>query len=65
MFGSTTAAHALMEHNLIDDSWLFVNPVILGKGVPVFTSTRQPLKLLSARTFSSGVVVLHYERETQ
>jgi dihydrofolate reductase len=33
MFGSPTAAHTLMEHNLIDDYWLFVNPVILGMGI--------------------------------
>jgi dihydrofolate reductase len=36
MFGSPTVAHLLMQHNLIDDYWLFVNPVLLGKGIPLF-----------------------------
>src|SRR5277367_2030528 len=29
LFGSPTATHALMQLNLIDGYWLFVNPVIL------------------------------------
>ena len=36
LFGSPTATHSLMKQNLIDGYWLFVNPVILGKGVRVF-----------------------------
>ena len=29
IFGSPSAAHALMQRNLIDDYWLFINPVVL------------------------------------
>lgn len=36
LFGSPTATHALIQQNLIDGYWLFVNPVILGKGIPLF-----------------------------
>ena len=36
MFGSPTAAHSLMEESLIDDYWLFVNPIVLGEGIPLF-----------------------------
>ncbi len=64
MFGSPTAAHALTQHNLIDDYWLFVNPVLLGKGIPLFADVneRKLLNLSGTRAFSSGVIGLHYER---
>lgn len=64
IFGSPGAAHSLMEENLIDDYWLFVNPILLGQGIPIFRNIQQPskLKLVSNHGFSSGVVCLHYER---
>ena len=63
MFGSPTAAHSLMAENLIDDYWLFINPVLLGQGIPLFNDVkdRVALKLLASNVFSSGVVCLHYE----
>lgn len=62
LFGSPGATHALMKENLIDGYWLFVNPVILGKGIPLFTDHMSTckLKLLNTHTFSSGVVELNY-----
>src|SRR6476646_10483232 len=36
IFGSPTAAHSLMEYNLIDEYWLFVNPILLGQGIRLF-----------------------------
>ena len=62
MFGSPSVGHLLMQQNLIDDYWLFINPVILGEGIPLFAKTRLSLKLLSAERLSSGVVALHYKR---
>lgn len=63
LFGSPTAAHALLAEDLIDESWLFVNPVLLGKGIPAFADIkhRQALKLLKTHVFGSGVVCLHHE----
>lgn len=62
LFGSPTATHALMELNLIDGYWLFVNPVILGKGIPLFKSIKDEtkLRLLNTKQFSCGVVELNY-----
>lgn len=67
IFGSPTATHALMEHQLIDGYWLFVNPVILGKGIPLFKNVQEKinLKLLNTRSFSSGVVELDYIVQNQ
>lgn len=64
MFGSPSAAHALMAEELIDEFWLFINPVLLGRGIPLFRDIRQQqkLRLLDCRSFSSGVTCLHYDR---
>ncbi|MEO5893874.1 MAG: dihydrofolate reductase family protein [Ferruginibacter sp.] len=61
IFGSPSAVHSLMEENLIDDYWLFINPVLLGQGIPLFKNTKAKLKLLESNVFASGVVCLHYE----
>jgi dihydrofolate reductase len=62
LFGSPTATHSLLEMNLIDGYWLFVNPIILGKGIPLFSGItgKIKLKLLSTQQFSSGVTELNY-----
>lgn len=63
MFGSPTVAHSLMTANLIDDYWLFINPVLLGEGIPMFKGIKDKaaLRLVASNVFSSGVVCLHYE----
>ncbi|WP_217451939.1 dihydrofolate reductase family protein [Mucilaginibacter humi] len=63
LFGSPTAAHSLLAENLIDECWLFVNPVLLGGGAPVFKDIKekQSLTLLKSHTFSSGVICLQHE----
>lgn len=62
LFGSPTATHALMQQNLIDGYWLFVNPIILGRGIPLFINAMDKvnLKLLNTQSFSSGVIELDY-----
>ena len=62
VFGSPTATHALIQLNLIDGYWLFVNPIILGQGIPLFVDIKDKikLKLLTTRQFTSGVTELNY-----
>jgi dihydrofolate reductase len=63
LFGSPTATHALIQQNLIDGYWLFLNPVILGRGIPLFADIKDKtnLKLLpTTRQFASGVTELNY-----
>lgn len=62
LFGSPGATHSLMELGLIDGYWLFVNPVILGKGIPLFTGieSKTKLTLLGTKQFDSGVAELNY-----
>ena len=62
LFGSPTATHSLTELNLVDGYWLFVNPIILGRGIPLFVNIKEKvkLKLLTTRPFTSGVTELNY-----
>ncbi|HMT27899.1 MAG TPA: dihydrofolate reductase family protein [Bacteroidia bacterium] len=62
LFGSPTATHALMQQNLIDGYWLFVNPILLGQGIPLFANIKDKikLKLLNSRQFDIGVTELNY-----
>ena len=63
VFGSPGAAHTLMSYQLIDEYWLFINPILLGEGIPLFKNIGQKteLKVLETKFFSSGVVGMHYE----
>jgi dihydrofolate reductase len=62
LFGSPRATHALIQLDLIDGYWLFVNPIILGQGIPLFTDIKDKvkLKLLNTRQFDCGVTELNY-----
>jgi dihydrofolate reductase len=62
LFGSPAATHSLMQENLIDGYWLFVNPIILGRGIPLFADIKEKtkLQLLTTRQFPCGVTELNY-----
>jgi len=67
IFGSPTATHSLLPLNLIDGYWLFVNPVILGRGIPLFTGVndKTKLKLVTTHQFACGVTELNYVVDRQ
>ena len=67
LFGSPTATHSLIQLNLIDGYWLFVNPIILGQGIPLFTGIKDKtgLKILTTHQFTSGVTELNYTVDRQ
>ena len=62
LFGSPTATHSLIQQNLIDGYWLFVNPIIIGQGIPLFVDIKDKikLKLLTTQQFICGVTELNY-----
>ena len=63
LFGSPTATHSLIQQNLIDGYWLFVNPIILGQGIPLFVDIKDKIKLKllpTTRQFTCGVTELNY-----
>jgi dihydrofolate reductase len=64
MFGSPTAAHSLVELNLLDGFWLILHPVIFGEGIPLFKEDIKkviPLDLLSAKQLLNGTICLNYD----
>jgi dihydrofolate reductase len=63
IFGSPSVSQLLMQLNLIDNYWIFVNPIIFGQGMPLFTGLKDKikLKLLVAKQFLNGEFGLHYE----
>ena len=63
-YGGVTLVSSLIAHDLLDDVYLFVNPVAIGSGRPVFgdLATHRRFHLADAQPFACGVVALHYQR---
>jgi dihydrofolate reductase len=62
--GSSVLVHTLAEHDLIDEYSLLVYPLVLGSGKKLFPDgVRFSLRLVEARPFPSGVVLMRYTAE--
>jgi dihydrofolate reductase len=64
VYGGNSFVASLIEHDLIDEYHLLVNPLALGSGLTIFSGLGNtlPLTLVKNRAFSSGTVLLRYER---
>jgi dihydrofolate reductase len=62
IFGSSDLAVSFIQHGLIDEFRVMVNPVVLGGGKTLFHGINQKLdlKLTNSRMFASGNVLLYY-----
>jgi dihydrofolate reductase len=62
LLASATLVGTLLPMGLIDELVTTVTPIVLGQGRPFFIGLkdRVPLALKETRTFSSGVVGMHY-----
>jgi dihydrofolate reductase len=66
--GGAGLAASLMRLSLVDEYGLFVQPVLLGHGTPMFPRNqngRRDMHLVEERRFASGVVYLRYRRAAQ
>ena len=55
---------ALTKLDLVDEYQLSIQPIVLGKGLPLFKNIKDRinLKLLKTKTFGCGAVTFYYER---
>src|ERR687888_300315 len=62
--GSSNLAQTLLKHDLVDELWLKIFPVILGTGKRLFGEGAIPagFKLLESGISPSGVIIANYER---
>ena len=63
--GGADLAAAFMRHDLIDEYRIYVHPIVIGGGKPLFqpsSGVEVVLRLVETRTFGNGVVLLRYER---
>ena len=60
--GGARLAATFRRHGLVDEYRLYVVPVVLGAGTPLFDPAEGPVRLALAgtRTFGNGVVLLRY-----
>lgn len=63
MSGSGTLVRSLLRDHLLDELYLLVHPIVVGSGKRLFPDGNEqtPLKLVDAKTFSSGVLALTYQ----
>jgi dihydrofolate reductase len=60
--GGANLAAEFRRHNLIDEYRLYVHPVLVGRGTPLFhpADGRTDLRLAGTRVFGNGVTQLRY-----
>lgn len=63
--GGADLAAAFRRLGLIDEYRIYLHPVLIGRGKPLFpqSNTTAPLRLLETRGFGNGVVLLRYAAE--
>lgn len=66
LVGGGDVIQQFVAHNLIDEFRLFLHPIILGSGLPLFLPQKSmtTLSFVASVAFPSGLVELRYERNT-
>jgi dihydrofolate reductase len=64
--GGADLAAAFLRHGLVDEFRVYVHPVLIGRGKPLFPESHTPtdLRFVESRAFGNGVVLLRYERDS-
>ena len=63
VYGGASFDSSLIKDKLINEFYLFINPVVIGNGKTIFRdfSEIQKFILIESIAFDSGIVLLHYE----
>lgn len=64
VWGSSQLAHLLLKHNLADELWLKIYPVVLGKGKRLFNDeiSASAFTLAESTVTNGGVIFANYTR---
>ncbi len=64
VWGSSELIHLLLKNDLVDELWLKIHPVILGKGKKLFDDSALPaaFRLRESTITPSGVIIAYYKR---
>ncbi|MFZ0568799.1 MAG: dihydrofolate reductase family protein [Nitrososphaeraceae archaeon] len=63
VYGGASFDSSLIKEKLIDEFYLFINPVAIGNGMTIFKDLKeiQKYSLIESKVFESGKVLLRYE----
>ena len=63
VYGGASFDSSLIKEKLVDEFYLFINPVIIGNGKAIFKDLKEirKLSLIESIAFDSGTVLLRYE----
>ncbi len=64
IWGSSGLVQLLLKHDLVDEFWLMIHPVILGKGKRLFDDSAMPaaFKLVESTITPTGVIMANYSK---
>ena len=64
IWGSSELVHLLLKNDLVDELWLNIHPVILGKGKKLFDNGAAPAAFTLAESVvtTTGVIIANYKR---
>lgn len=64
VWGSSELVQLLLKHDLVDEFWLNIHPVVLGKGKRLFNNHTIPAAFTLAESVvsPSGVIMVNYKR---
>jgi dihydrofolate reductase len=64
VYGSANLVQTLMKHDLVDEFWLKIYPLTLGKGKRLFTDGTIPaaFKVTESQVSPNGIIIVNYVR---
>lgn len=64
IWGSSKLVQSLLKHDLVDELWLNIHPIFLGKGKKLFDDNAVPrsFKLVESHVTPRGLIMANYKR---
>ena len=64
IWGSSELVQLLLKHDLVDEFWLNIHPIVLGKGKRLFDNEAVPaaFEIVESHVTPGGVIMVNYKR---